>query len=73
MTALNRRVSALEASRFRQGRGFVLTDALHESPADALRRARGSGGYLVVGEVLPPEVWCPLAQAQQRLLLAGAA
>lgn len=67
MRALNRRVLALEAGKVKSAGCFVLTYGLHETAADALRRAPGS--YVVVGDVLPPEVWEPLAAAQQRQLL----
>lgn len=45
----------------------VVTYALSEASADALRRARAAGrtgGVLLVPEVLPLEIWGPLALAQ---------
>ena len=73
MTAsIRRRLDGLEAACSSDaGRCFVLTYALGETPDDALRRAPGPGGYLVVGEVLLPEVWDPLAREQQAALVAS--
>ena len=66
MRALNRRVLTLETATAGRFGGVLTYDFVTETPEDALRRAPGPGGYLVVPEAFSPEVWCPLAEAQQR-------
>lgn len=70
---LKRRLKALEA-RQRQPQGsYVLTfdPEAGETAADALRRAPGPGGYLVVARILTPNEWCRAASRQQARLAAG--
>lgn len=66
MRALNCRVLALEVATAGRFGGVLTYDLFTETPEDALRRAPGPGGYLVVPEAMPPEVWCPLAEVEQR-------
>lgn len=64
---LSARLAKLESS-IRPAGGLVVTYALGEAPEDALSRARAAGvtgGVLLVGEVLPPKIWEPLAREQQ--------
>lgn len=70
------RVRRLEMGYPRAPVSCVVTFAWGEDPEEAIARAARqgvSGGVLVVGEVLAPEVWCQLAADHQQRLLAAVA
>ena len=71
MCALSRRLLALESRPPPSSHGCVLTYGLHETPDHALQRAPGPGGYVLLPDVLPPDVWDRLAREQQAAMVVG--
>lgn len=74
--ALENRLAALERATATAGigGGVLLFDSLRETADDAVARAVAAGwrgGFLVLPEPLPPDVWERMAREQQAQLVQG--